>query len=130
MLGACWISVCLLRVVKTNKRYVLFVTMARFVIDFFIDASKVLAIICLEFILLFWEEPLVNILKSVICFGGNCERAYRSQIILKVSFFLMFRLLLWCQGEAFVPENVVRFGRREAGRKVVQTLEVYDDRIK
>lgn len=34
------------------------------------------------------------------------------------------------QGEAFVPESVVRFGTREGGRNGVQTLKAEDHRIK
>ncbi|KAI4315241.1 hypothetical protein L6164_028071 [Bauhinia variegata] len=34
------------------------------------------------------------------------------------------------KGEAFVPENIVRFGTREAGRDGVQTLKAEDHRIK
>lgn len=34
------------------------------------------------------------------------------------------------QGEAFVPESIVRIGTREAGRAGVQTLKAADDRIK
>lgn len=34
------------------------------------------------------------------------------------------------QGEALVPENIVRFGIREKGRDGVQTLKAVDDRIK
>lgn len=34
------------------------------------------------------------------------------------------------KGEAFVPESIVRFATREAGRKNVQTLKAEDDRIK
>ncbi|GLT35110.1 hypothetical protein SLA2020_095890 [Shorea laevis] len=34
------------------------------------------------------------------------------------------------KGEAFVPESIVRFGSREAGRDGVQTLKTEDERIK
>ncbi|GLT91084.1 hypothetical protein SLE2022_089910 [Rubroshorea leprosula] len=34
------------------------------------------------------------------------------------------------KGEAFVPESIVRFGSREAGRDGVQTLKAEDERIK
>lgn len=34
------------------------------------------------------------------------------------------------KGEAFVPESIVRFATREAGRESVQTLKAQDDRIK
>lgn len=34
------------------------------------------------------------------------------------------------KGEAFVPENTVRFGTRAAGRDGVQTLRAFDERIK
>jgi hypothetical protein len=34
------------------------------------------------------------------------------------------------QGEAFVPESLVRFGTRVAGRDGVQTLKAEDRRIK
>ncbi|KAJ7952528.1 inositol 2-dehydrogenase 2 [Quillaja saponaria] len=34
------------------------------------------------------------------------------------------------KGEAFVPESIVRFGTRVAGRDAVQTLKADDDRIK
>lgn len=34
------------------------------------------------------------------------------------------------KGEAFVPESIVRFATREAGREDVQTLKAEDDRIK
>lgn len=34
------------------------------------------------------------------------------------------------QGEAFVPENLVRYGVRVEGREGVRTMRVEDDRIK
>lgn len=34
------------------------------------------------------------------------------------------------QGEAFVPESIVRFGTREKGRDGVHTLKAEDNRIK
>ncbi|XP_021757806.1 uncharacterized protein LOC110722815 [Chenopodium quinoa] len=34
------------------------------------------------------------------------------------------------KGEAFVPEGIVRFGTREAGRNGVQTIQTVDERIK
>ncbi|KAL3698850.1 hypothetical protein R1sor_012926 [Riccia sorocarpa] len=34
------------------------------------------------------------------------------------------------KGEAFVPENIVRVGRRDGGRQRVQTYECFDNRVK
>ena len=42
----------------------------------------------------------------------------------------LIRITSVLQGEAFVPESVVRFGTRVAGRDGVQTLKAEDDRIK
>ena len=39
-------------------------------------------------------------------------------------------IFLFKQGEAFVPESIVRFGKRTEGRDGVVTIMAEDDRIK
>lgn len=44
--------------------------------------------------------------------------------------FSLIKITSMLQGEAFVPESIVRFGTREKGRDGVHTLKAEDDRIK
>ena len=44
--------------------------------------------------------------------------------------FCLIKITSMLQGEAFVPESIVRFGTREKGRDGVHTLKAEDDRIK
>ena len=94
-----------------SKRYVLFVIMARFVIIYSV----------LVMVLAFFDDLVSRVQLKLF------EIAF-SFVSRKSRCFLLS--LMFCQGEAFVPENIVRIGRREGGRRGVQTLEVHDERIK
>lgn len=69
--------------------------------------------------------------SSPLCFPLiNCNFILAVYASLFVLSLVLIETVILQQGEAFVPESIVRFGSRADGRDGVQTLKAEDERIK